>query len=228
MTAENSSEKKHDPRSSMRVTISSDKSAVLAQSEQIRFIKEELQKGKNKKQVFDEVLKKWNLTRGTFNSLYLAANVLVLEEEKILEEQIRKDLMEKQKALAKQILSIEERKVLLSEIARGTVRYHKTVKVPSPNINKGQIVVFEATIADRISAISELNKMENLYENERRNVVKDNRLEIKIIIPDTPQKNDSKQVKGEYQVLDIDNVKSSDSVKESDKTANLDGNQISD
>lgn len=120
----------------------------------------EIEQGKTYTKVMAVNGRKWQMPERTFNRYWKTAN----EQHIVKQQEIKKELAEVDKQAAiearkEAIMTANERKELLTKIANGQM------KVKKPFVISGKIMEYlsEPDAADRMKAISELNKMDGSY-----------------------------------------------------------------
>jgi hypothetical protein len=126
----------------------------------IDFIISCLEKGEQRGNILVKTGKKWGTSKSAFDRwLKIAKQQLTDKQQAIKKELEAIDKAAAIEARKKAIMTADERKEYLTKIINGEVKFKK------PFFVKGKIMEYpaEPDVADRMKAISELNKMEGDY-----------------------------------------------------------------
>lgn len=135
-------------------------------SVQINFIKDRLRKGQDRKEILQSFTKTYKVKIKTFDTRLKAARIAIQSEFKQIEQEANKSIAKDIEALKSKIMSSVERQEYLTRVLNGEIR----TKVPF--VIGGKIMEYpsEPSLADRLKALTELNKMQGDYAPQKIDV----------------------------------------------------------
>jgi hypothetical protein len=132
----------------------------------IDFLIKEIALGKERGPVLSKTVKKWQMSDRTFDRHWKIANQQHQENQSKIKEAVAEvDVQAAIEARKKEIMTADERKEYLTKLVKGDVKVPYTEVKWNPDTKKfvKHRFVEQASHTARISAISELNKMDGDY-----------------------------------------------------------------